>query len=69
MEDAAQLFNTNASTNNKNDKTDDEHTNKHINLEEYPSYPHTSGRMGAMAIYCPIGVGVVVVVVVVWFWV
>ena len=50
----------------KNDKTDDEHTNKHINLEEYPSYPHTSGRMGAMAIYCPIGVGVVVVVVVVW---
>ena len=32
-------------------------------LKEYPSYPHTSGRMGAMAIDCPIGVGVFVVVV------
>ena len=36
---------------------------KHLKLNEYPSYPHTSGRMGATAIDSPIGVGFVVVVV------
>ena len=29
-----------------------------IKLKEYPSYPHTSGRMGATARDCPIGVEV-----------
>ena len=49
VEDMAQLFNTNACTINTNDETDDkQNTNKHIKLNEYPSYPHTSGRMGAM---------------------
>ena len=38
---------------------------KHLKLNEYPSYPHTSGRMGARAIDSPISVAVVVVVVVV----
>ena len=37
---------------------------QHLKLNEYPSYPHTSGRMGAMAMDSPIGVGVFVVVVV-----
>ena len=42
---------------------------KHLKLNEYPSYPHTSGRMGAMAIYSPTGVGgLVVVVCMSFFW-
>ena len=69
VEVAAQLFNTNDTdneTNNTNDESDDE---KHLKLNEYPSYPHTSGRMGAMAIYSPTGVGgLVVVVCMSFFW-
>ena len=40
---------------------------KYLKLKQYPSDPHTSERMGAMARDCPIGVeiGIVVVVVVV----
>ena len=38
---------------------------KHLKQNEYPSYPHTNGRMGAMAMDSPIGVGVFAVVVVV----
>ena len=40
---------------------------KHLKLNEYTSYPHTNGRMGAMAIDGPIGVGVFVAIVCVSF--
>ena len=60
VEDTANIctYNIADDDESKNNNMDDENTITYLNLKEYPSYPHTSGRMGAMARDCPIGVEV-----------
>ena len=62
---SSMIFNINDTDDKQMTQTMKVMIKKHLKLNEYPSYPHTSGRMEAMAIDSPIDVGGSVVVVVV----
>ena len=53
VEDEAQLFSTNDTDDETLTQTMKPMMKKHLNLNEYPSYPHTSGRMGLWPLIVP----------------
>ena len=60
VEDTENICNYNLADDDEseNNAMDDDNHYSYINLKEYPSYPHASGRMGGMAIDSPLGVEV-----------